>query len=60
MIIDDMSCMTCHQLLKGGNIFMDVNDILGNYETRYFGAGHKHTTYAIADVKKTLKEIMLL
>lgn len=44
----------------GGNIFMDVNDILGNYETRYFGAGHKHTTYAIADVKKTLKEIMLL
>lgn len=55
MIIDDMSCMTCHRLLKGGNIFMDVNDILGNYETRYFGAGHKHTTYAIADVKKNTK-----
>lgn len=55
MIIDDMSCMTCHRLLKGGNIFMDVNDILGNYVTRYFGAGHKHTTYAIADVKKNTK-----
>lgn len=31
---------------------MDVNDILGNYETRYFGAGHKHTEYLIKDVHK--------
>lgn len=34
---------------------MNADDILGNYETRYFGAGHKHTTYAMTDVKKNTK-----
>lgn len=34
---------------------MNADDILGNYETRYFGAGHKHTTYAITDVKKNTR-----
>lgn len=34
---------------------MNANDILGNYDTRYFGAGHKHTTYAMTDVKKNTK-----
>ncbi|MDF7682205.1 AvrD family protein [Lactobacillus sp. ESL0679] len=31
---------------------MDIDDILGNYEERYFGAGHRRTKYAIGKVVK--------
>lgn len=29
---------------------MNINEILGDYDTRYFGAGHKNTEYLIKDI----------
>lgn len=37
--------------LKKG-IEMNINEILGEYDTRYFGAGHKNTEYLIKDIYK--------
>lgn len=31
---------------------MNINEILGEYNTRYFGAGHKNTGYLIKDIRE--------
>lgn len=35
---------------------MNINEILGDYDTRYFGAGHKNTEYLIKDIHEKAKE----
>lgn len=50
----DMSCISKMDVtigLKKG-IEMNINEILGEYDTRYFGAGHKNTEYLIKDIHK--------
>lgn len=50
----DMSCILKTEVtigLKKG-IEMNINEILGEYDTRYFGGGHKNTEYLIKDIHK--------